>query len=152
MPGKVNPVISEAVIQVGAQVTGNCHAITVGGQWGQLDLNVMLPMMARNMLESIDLLANASRVFVDKALADVEANRERAEGYIEGSISMATALNPLIGYENAARLAKKSHATGKTVRELAYEESGLTREQVDDALHPRRQTVAGMSAGGSAGG
>ena len=143
MPGKVNPVISEVVIQVGAQVTGNCQAITIGGQWGQLDLNVMLPMMARNMLESVRLLANASRVFVDKALAGLEANREQAESYIEGSISMATALNPLIGYDNAAKIAKKSHATGRTVRELAYEESGLTREQVDEALHPHRQTEPG---------
>jgi fumarate hydratase class II len=151
MPGKVNPVICEAVIQVGAQVTGNCLAITLGGQWGQLDLNVMLPMMARNMLESIRLLANASRVFVAKALAGVEANRERAEGYVEGSISMATALNPLIGYDHAAKIAKKSHATGKTVRDLAYEESGLSREQIDDALDPRRQTEPGMGSGGSGG-
>ncbi len=143
MPGKVNPVISEAVIQVGAQVTGNCQAIVIGGQWGQLDLNVMLPMMARNMLESVRLLANASRVFVDKALAGLEANREQAESYIEGSISMATALNPLIGYDKAATIAKKSHSTGRTVRDLAYEESGLTREQIDEALHPRRQTEAG---------
>jgi fumarate hydratase class II len=149
MPGKVNPVICEAVIQVAAQVTGNCQAITIGGQWGQLDLNVMLPMMARNMLESIRLLANASRVFVDKALVGLEANRERAEGYVEGSISMATALNPLIGYDHAAKIAKKSHATGRTVRELAYEESGLTREQVDDALHPRRQTEPGLVARGT---
>jgi fumarate hydratase class II len=147
MPGKVNPVISEVVIQVGAQVTGNCQAITIGGQWGQLDLNVMLPMMARNMLESVRLLANASRVFVDKALAGLEANREQAESYIEGSISMATALNPLIGYDNAAKIAKKSHATGRTVRELAYEESGLTREQVDEALHPHRQTEPGLERG-----
>jgi fumarate hydratase class II len=152
MPGKVNPVICEAVIQVGAQVIGNCQAITLGGQWGQLDLNVMLPMMARNMLESIRLLANASRVFVDKALTGMEANRARAEGYVEGSISMATALNPLIGYDNAATIAKKSHATGRTVRELAYEESGLSREQIDEALHPHRQTVPGMGSGGSAGG
>jgi fumarate hydratase class II len=151
MPGKVNPVICEAVIQVGAQVTGNCQAITLGGQWGQLDLNVMLPMMARNMLESVRLLANASRVFVDKALSGLAANRARAESYVEGSISMATALNPLIGYDNAAKIAKKSHATGRTVRELAYEESGLTREQIDEALHPHRQTVAGLGAGGSGG-
>ena len=141
MPGKVNPVISEVVIQVGAQVTGNCQAITIGGQWGQLDLNVMLPMMARNMLESVRLLANASRIFVDKALQGLEADRDQAESYIEGSISMATALNPLIGYDNAAKIAKKSQATGRTVRELAYEESGLTREQVDRALHPHRQTA-----------
>jgi fumarate hydratase, class II len=147
MPGKVNPVISEVVIQVGAQVMGNCQAITLGDQWGQLDLNVMLPMMARNMLESVRLLANASRVFVDKALTGLEANREQAESYIEGSISMATALNPLIGYDNAAKIAKKSHATGRTVRELAYEESGLTREQVDEALHPHRQTEPRLESG-----
>ncbi|MBA2597606.1 MAG: class II fumarate hydratase [Chloroflexia bacterium] len=147
MPGKVNPVICEAVIQVGAQVMGNAHAIALGGQWGQLDLNVMLPMMARNMLESIRLLANVSRVFVDKALADLEANRERAESYVEGSISMATALNPLIGYDHAAKIAKKSHATGRTIRDLAYEESGLTREQIDEALHPRRQTEASSGTG-----
>ena len=151
MPGKVNPVISEAVIQVGAQVTGNCQAITIGGQWGQLDLNVMLPMMARNMLESVRLLTNASRVFVDKALAGLQANREQAESYIEGSISMATALNPLIGYDKAAKIAKKSHATGRTVRDLAYEESGLTREQVDEALHPHRQTESGTDGRGRLG-
>jgi fumarate hydratase class II len=149
MPGKVNPVICEAVIQVAAQVTGNCQAIVIGGQWGQLELNVMLPMMARNMLENIRLLANASRVFVAKSLTGIEANRERAEGYVESSISMATALNPLIGYDNAAKIAKKSHATGRTVRDLAYEESGLTRDQVDEALHPHRQTIPGGTGGSS---
>jgi fumarate hydratase, class II len=152
MPGKVNPVIAESVIQVGAQVTGNGLAVTIGGQWGQLDLNVMLPMMARNLLESIVLLANASRLFVDKCLAGTTANEERAAGYIEGSISMATALNPHIGYEAAAAIAKKSYATGRTVRELAYEETGLTREQVDDILHPHQQTIAGTGAGQAAGG
>jgi fumarate hydratase class II len=151
MPGKVNPVICEAVIQVGAQVTGNAQAVTIGGQWGQLDLNVMLPLMARNLLESIRLLANVSRVFVAKALLGLEANRERAESYVEGSNSMATALNPLIGYDHAARIAKQSHATGRTVRELAYEEAGLSREQIDEALHPHRQTMPGLSGGGSSG-
>ncbi len=152
MPGKVNPVISEAVIQVAAQVTGNCHAVVIGGQWGQLDLNVMLPVMARNLLESIRLLANAARVFVDKCLAGTRANRERAEGYVERSISMATALNPHIGYDRAAAIAKQSYATGRTVREIAYEETGLTREEVDEILHPHRQTIAGTGAGQSAGG
>ena len=152
MPGKVNPVIAESAIQVGAQVTGNCQAVVIGGQWGQLDLNVMLPVMAKNMLESIRLLANASRVFADKSLAGVRANVERCESYIERSMAMATALNPLIGYDAAAAIAKKSYATGRTVREIAYEESGLTREQVDEALHPHRQTVAGTGAGQSAGG
>ena len=152
MPGKVNPVISEAVIQVAAQVTGNCQVVVIGGQWGQLDLNTMLPVMARNLLESISLLANVSRLFVDKTLAGTKANVEVAEGYVERSISMATALNPHIGYDRAAAIAKKSHATGRTVREIAYEESGLSREQIDEALHPHRQTVAGTGAGQSAGG
>jgi fumarate hydratase class II len=147
MPGKVNPVICESVIQVGAQVTGNSQVVTIGGQWGQLDLNVMLPVMARNLIESIRLLSNASRVFVDKCLAGTEANVERCESYIERSISMATALNPLIGYERAAAIAKKSYATGKTVREIAYEESGLERSQIDQALDPRRQTMPDTSPG-----
>ena len=108
--------------------------------------------MARNLLESIRLLANVARLFVDKCLAGVEANVERCAGYIERSISMATALNPLIGYDRAAAIAKQAYATGRTVREIAYEESGLTREQVDEALDPRRQTVPGAGAGGSAGG
>ena len=152
MPGKVNPVICEAVIQVGAQVTGNSTAITIGGQWGQLDLNVMLPMMAHNMLESLRLLSNVSRLFVDKCLAGVTANVERAESYIERSISMATALNPHIGYEAAAKIAKESYATGRTVREIAYDTSGLSKDQVDDALHPHKQTIAGTGAGQASGG
>ena len=151
MPGKVNPVICEAVIQVGAQVTGNCAAVTIGGQWGQLDLNVMLPMMARNLLESVRLLANASAVFRTKCIEGIEANEAKCEGYIEGSIAMATALNPLIGYDAAAKIAKTSYATGRTVRELCYETPGLTREQVDAALHPFSQTVPGATGGGSGG-
>lgn len=152
MPGKVNPVICESVIQVGAQVTGNGMAVTIGGQWGQLDLNVMLPMMARNLLESISLLANVSRLFVDKCLDATTANEAKAAGYIEGSISMATALNPHIGYEAAAKIAKQSYATGRTVREIAYEETGLSKEQVDEILHPHTQTVAGTGAGQAVGG
>ena len=152
MPGKVNPVICESVIQVGAQVTGNCQAVVIGGQWGQLDLNVMLPVMARNLLASVTLLANVSRVFVDKCLAGTAANVERCGSLIEGSISMATALNPLIGYDRAAAIAKAAYATGRTVREVAYEQSGLTREQVDGALDPYRQTVPGAGGGGGGGG
>ena len=150
MPGKVNPVISEAMVQVGAQVTGNCHAVVVGAQWGQMDLNTMLPMMARNLLESIRLLAAASRVFKVKLIDGLEVNRARAEGYVEKSISMATALNPHIGYEKAAAIAKESYKTGRTVREIAYEKSGLTKQQVDEALEPRKQTMPGGE--GAAGG
>ena len=112
----------------------------------------MLPMMARNMLESIDLLASVAGVFVDKSLAGAAANVERCRGYIERSIAMATALNPLIGYDRAAAIAKEAYASDRTVREVAYERSGLTRQQVDEALDPRRQTIPGTSGGGSAGG
>src|SRR5258705_884557 len=108
MPGKVNPVICETVIQVGAQVMGNHVAITVGAQWGQLDLNTMLPMITRNLFESIHLLAAASRAFAEKALAGLVANEETCRSYVEISSSMATALNPLIGYDQAAEIAKRS--------------------------------------------
>jgi fumarate hydratase class II len=148
MPGKVNPVIPEAVIQVGAQVQGNAHAVLIGQQWGQLDLNVMLPMMSRNLIESIRLLAASSRVFTTKALEGLKANKARAESYVEKSISMATALNPLIGYEKAAAIAKESHQTGRTVREIAYEKSGLTKAEVDEALEPRKQTEPGGEGSG----
>ncbi len=140
MPGKVNPVICESVIMVGAQVNGNTQAVTIGAQWGQLDLNTMLPMMAKNLLDSVRILANASRMFADKAISGLEADEAVCTSYIEKSISMATALNPLIGYEKAAEIAKESYKTGRTVREIAYEKSGLTKAQVDEALDPRTQT------------
>ncbi|MFA5944534.1 MAG: class II fumarate hydratase [Candidatus Thermoplasmatota archaeon] len=151
MPGKVNPVICEAVTMVGAHVTGNNAAVRIGGQWGQLDLNVMLPMMAHDLLESIRLLASASRVFVDHCLADTKANVARATAAVERSVSMATALNPLIGYDKAAKIAKTSQKEGKTVREIAYRDSGLTKAQVDKALEPKAQTVPSaerVAAGG----
>jgi fumarate hydratase class II len=152
MPGKVNPVVCEAVIQVGAQVMGNHVAVTVGAQWGQLDLNVMLPLMARNLLESIHLLARVSRVFADKALAGLAANVETCRSYVEISPSMATALNPLIGYDQAAEIAKRSFKERRPVRELAAEMTQLTKEQIDQALDPARQTVPGLDLGGGAGG
>jgi fumarate hydratase class II len=126
---------------VAAHVTGNNTAVRIGGQWGQLDLNVMLPMMAHDLLESIRLLASASRVFVDHCLADLKANAAKATANVERSVSMATALNPLIGYDKAARIAKQSQKEGKTVREVAYRDSGLSKEQVDQALDPVAQTV-----------
>jgi fumarate hydratase class II len=151
MPGKVNPVICEAVIQVGAQVTGNHAAITMGAQWGQLDLNTMLPLVARNLLESIRLLAGVSRVFADKAIAGLAANEETCRGYVEISPSMATALNPLIGYDRAAEIAKRSFRERRPVRELAREMTTLSPEEIDRALDPRRQTEPGMGPGGSPG-
>jgi fumarate hydratase class II len=152
MPGKVNPVICEAVIMVGAQVTGNHVAITAGAQWGQLELNTMLPMIARNLLESIQLLARASRVFADRALAGTVANEDVCRGYVEISPSMATALNPLIGYDKAAEIAKRSFKERRPVRELAKEMTKLPPADIDHALDPRRQTEPGLDLGGSGGG
>jgi fumarate hydratase class II len=151
MPGKVNPVICEAVIQVGAQVMGNHVAVTVGAQWGQLELNTMLPMMAKNLLESASLLANVSRLLADKAVAGLVANEETCAGYVEISPSMATALNPLIGYDKAAEIAKRSFKERRPVRELAGEMTNLTKAQIDEALDPKRQTEPGLT-GDSAGG
>ena len=152
MPGKVNPVICEALIQVCAQVTGNHLAVTLAVQGGQLDLNTMLPLAARNLLESIRLLANASRVFADKAIAGLVANPETCRAYVEVSPSMATALNPLIGYDRAAEIAKRSFKERRPVRDLAREMTTLEPGEIDRALDPRRQTEPGLVEGGPAGG
>jgi fumarate hydratase class II len=136
MPGKVNPVVCEAVTMVAAQVMGHHVAITVGAQWGQLDLNVMLPMMAKNLLESIQLLAAASRVFADKALAGLVANADTCREYIEISPSMATALNPLIGYDKAAEIAKAAHKRGTTLREEAVRLGAVSEAEFDRLVRP----------------
>jgi fumarate hydratase class II len=152
MPGKVNPVLCEAAIQVGAQVMGNHVAITLGAQWGQLDLNTMLPLIARNLLESIHLLARVSRVFADKSISGLVANEETCRDYVERSPSMATALNPLIGYDQAALIAKRSFQERRPVRELAREMTKLEPKEIERALDPRRQTEPGLELGGSGGG
>ena len=152
MPGKVNPVLCEAAIQVGAQVMGNHVAITLGAQWGQLDLNTMLPLITRNMLESIQLLARVSRVFADKSISGIVANEETCRESVERSPSMATALNPLIGYDQAARIAKRSFQERRPVRELAREMTKLEPQEIERALDPRRQTEPGLELGGSGGG
>jgi len=151
MPGKVNPVISEAVIQVGAQVMGNHVAVTVGAQWGQLQLNTMLPMMAQNLLESARLLANAARLLADRAIDGLVVDEATCRGYVEISPSMATALNPLVGYDKAAEIAKRSFKERRPVRELAAEMTDLSPAQIAEALDPRRQTEPGLT-GESAGG
>ena len=152
MPGKVNPVICESVMQVGAQVMGNHVTITLGAQWGQLDLNTMLPVTARNLLESIRLLAAVARVFADKAIAGLVANEQACRDYVEISPSMATALNPLIGYDKAAEIAKRSYQERRPVRELAREMTALKPDEIEKALDPRRQTEPGLDLGGGAGG
>lgn len=134
MPGKVNPVIPESVCQVAAQVIGNDAAITVGGQSGLLELNVMMPMMADNLLKSIGLLANVTRLLARSCVAGLEARPERCGELIEQSLALATALVPRIGYDKAARLAKLAHDEGITIREVAVRESGLSSEEIDRLL------------------
>src|SRR6185369_14924111 len=139
MPGKVNPVIPEAVCQVVAQVVGNDAAVAFGGSAGNFELNVMLPVIARNLLESIHILSTISRLFADRCIDGVEANVERCRRYAESSPSIVTPLNKYIGYEEAAKVAKLSLAEEKTIREVVlergYVEDGkLTLEQLDAAL------------------
>ncbi|KOX21282.1 MULTISPECIES: class II fumarate hydratase [unclassified Streptomyces] len=145
MPGKVNPVIPEAVLMVAAQVTGNDTTVAVAGAAGNFELNVMLPVMARNLLESVRLLANASRLLADRTVDGITANAERAREYAESSPSVVTPLNKYIGYEEAAKVAKKSLAERRTIREVVlesgYVERGdLTVEQLDEALDVLRMT------------
>ena len=133
MPGKVNPVIPEVVTQVAAQVIGNDTAITVGGLQGHFELNVFVPMMARNMLESISLLAAASRLFAGKCVDGIEPNLETLERYAELTLSAATALNPHIGYDRASEIVKEAAASGRSLREVARE-AGVDEETLDKAL------------------
>ncbi len=121
MPGKVNPVIPEVVTQVSAQVIGNDAAITVGGMQGHFELNVFVPLIARNLLDSIRLLAAASRLFAEKCVEGIEANRETCERYAELTLSAATALNPYIGYDKATEIVKEAAASGRSLREVARE-------------------------------
>jgi fumarate hydratase class II len=136
MPGKVNPVIPEVVTQVAAQVIGNDTAITVGGMSGQFELNVYVPLMARNLLQSIALLASASRLLAEKCVDGIEANREQLERYAELTLSAATALNPHIGYDKAAEIVAEAAASGRPLREVARD-AGVDETILDEALDYR---------------
>jgi len=136
MPGKVNPVIAESLAQVCAQVIGNDAAIAFGGASGLLDLNVMLPVMAHNLLESETILANACNMFADKCIVGLTANSERCAEQIEWSMSMVTSLAPVIGYDTAAAIAKRAVSEGKTVRELCLEDGVLPEEELTRLLDP----------------
>jgi fumarate hydratase class II len=144
MPGKVNPVMAESLMQVCAQVVGNDAAITIGGLAGNFELNVMMPVMAHNLLQSIDLLANVVGQFNERCLQGLTADRQRCEGLIEESLAMCTALAPAIGYDRAAAIAKHAHETGKTVREVALAEQVLPEEELNRLLDPRPMTEAGI--------
>ena len=137
MPGKVNPVIPEVVTQVAAQVIGNDQAIAVGGLQGHFELNVFVPLMARNLLQSISLLAAACRLLDEKCVQGIEANREQCARYAELTLSAATALNPYIGYDKATEIVKKASASGRSLRDVAREE-GVSDDVLDEALDYRK--------------
>ncbi|MGA8705836.1 MAG: class II fumarate hydratase [Steroidobacteraceae bacterium] len=152
MPGKVNPVIPEATVMVAAQVIGNDVTITIAGQSGNFQLNVMLPVIAHNLLESIRLLANVSRLLADRAVAGFEVNRARLADALDRNPILVTALNPVIGYEKGAAIAKKAYAEGKPIRDVAARETTLPRPQLDALLDPTELTRGGIKGGTSGGG
>ncbi len=143
MPGKVNPVIAESVLMVAAQVIGNDAAITIGGQAGTFELNVMMPLLAHNILESVRLLASSANNFADRCISGLQANAERCEEMIEKSLAMCTALVPEIGYDGAAIIAKEATSTGKTVRQIAGEKNLMTGKRLGKILDPLRMTKPG---------
>ena len=140
MPGKTNPVICEAMIQACAQVIGNDLAITIGGQGGVFELNLMLPLIAHNLTNSITILSNGTIVFTEKLIIGLKANKEKCAGYIEGSLAMCTSLAPVIGYDKAADIAYKAYNSGKTVREIAIEENVLDKDKLNELLDPVSMT------------
>jgi fumarate hydratase class II len=145
MPGKVNPVIPEAAAMVCAQVFGNDVTITVAGQAGNFQLNVMLPIIAHNILQSAHLLGNAARVLADKAIAGFTVNEERIADLVEKNPILVTALNPVIGYEKGAAVAKKAYAEGRKLKDVALEMTDLKQEELDRLLDPRGMTEGGIA-------
>ncbi len=141
MPGKVNPVMCEALMQVAAKVIGNDSTVTWSAANGNFELNVMMPVMADSLLESINLLTNASKIFRERCVDGIEANKERANELVEYSMSMVTSLAPIIGYDTAAQIAKQSVETGKTVRQLCQEMNVLPPDELAKALDPESMTA-----------
>ena len=137
MPGKVNPVIPESLVQACGQVIGNDSAITLGGLSGNLELNVMMPLMAYNLLQSIRLLSNGVNNFSERCIQGLKADRKRCEEMIEKSLALTTALTPKIGYEKAARIAQRAYAQNKTIRQVAEEEGIFSKEELNRLLDPR---------------
>jgi fumarate hydratase class II len=152
MPGKINPVICEAVMMVCAQVIGNDAVVTVGAQMGNFELNVMLPVIAHNLLQAIELLASASTVLADKAVAGFTVNEERIAELVDMNPIMVTALNPIIGYDLAAKIAKRAYAEQRRVKDVAAEMTDLSREELDRLLDPAALTDGGITPGGGGGG
>ena len=151
MPGKVNPVIPEAVMMVGAQVIGNDATITIAAQSGNFQLNVMLPVVAYNLIQSVELLAVAARQLADRAIAGFTVNTARLAEALERNPILVTALNPVIGYEKGAAIAKKAYAEGKPIREMAQRMTDLKPEDLARLLDPKELTKGGIKGGGSSG-
>ncbi|WP_394004934.1 class II fumarate hydratase [Luteimonas sp. WGS1318] len=152
MPGKVNPVIPEATVMVAAQVMGHHTAITVAGQTGNFQLNVALPLIAANLLESIQLLSNVTRLLADDAIAGLKVRRDNVDAALARNPILVTALNPIIGYEKAAAIAKRAYAEQRPVMEIAREDSGLSDAELDTLLDPAELTRGGIHEGASGGG
>ncbi len=144
MPGKVNPVIPESVIMVTAQVMGNDTTIALSGMLGNFELNVMMPVLAYNLLQSVELLANASRMLAERCIDGLEADRERAEELVEQSLALVTSLAPKIGYDQAAKVAKKAFTEGRNVREVCEELQVLPPDELEDALDAEKMTHGGI--------
>ena len=148
MPGKVNPVMSEALMMVAARVAGNHTTVTIAGSRGNFELNVMLPVIAHSLLESITLLAGASRAFADRCVSGIEANEQRARELLDRNPAIATALNPYIGYDAAAKVAKEAAREGKAVRDVVRARGLLDEETLEEALDVRGMTEPGLPARG----
>jgi fumarate hydratase class II len=152
MPGKVNPVMCEMLIQVGAQVIGNDAVVTFSGTYGAFELNTMLPITAYNLLQAIELMANGASVFARRCVEGLEADAQKCQSNVEQSLAMCTALAPVIGYDQAAKIAKTAYDSGRTVRAVALEVSGLSKEKIEELLDARSQTEPGQDSGLAAGG
>ena len=144
MPGKVNPVMAEVMMMAAAQVTGNDVAITIANQQGNFELNVMLPVIGHNLLQSITILANASRLLADHAIAGFVVNRNRIAGLVDRNPILVTALNPVIGYDKAAEIAKKAYKEGRSLKDVAAEMTDLSKEELDRLLDPKKMTEGGV--------
>jgi fumarate hydratase class II len=151
MPGKINPVIPESVMMVAAQVIGNDAAIAVAASHGNFELLTMLPVIAHNLLQSLHILANVSRLLADKAVQGFTVNREQIAALVEKNPVLVTALNPIIGYDAAAEIAKQAYADGRRIIDLAAEKTSLSREELDRLLDPRALTFGGIAAGSTGG-
>jgi fumarate hydratase, class II len=151
MPGKVNPVIAESLIMVCAQVQGNDLAVSLGGQWGNFELNTMMPLVARNLLESVHLLARVASNFARQCVVGITPNAERCEALVEQSLAMVTVLAPVLGYDRAADIAKEAYRTGRTVRQVLLDGQVLPPAEVERLLDPRPMTEPGSRPGGGGG-